>query len=49
MDGNFDTDELAYIAELGSSTDINTITSALLPFKPFQVFLSRKKNNLCIM
>ena len=28
MDGNFDTDELAYIAELGSSTDINTITSS---------------------
>ena len=31
-DGNFDTDELAFIAELGSGTNINSITSTSLPF-----------------
>ena len=38
MDGNFDTDELAYIAELGSSTDINTITSASFAFQTISGF-----------
>ena len=33
MDGNFDTDELAYIAELGSSTSINSITSTSFAFQ----------------
>ena len=50
MDGNFDTDELAYIAELGSSTDINTITSASFAFQTISGFFCLvKKNNLCIM
>ena len=37
MDGNFDTDELAYIAEL-SSTNINTITSASFAFQTISGF-----------
>ena len=38
MDGNFDTDELAYIAELGSSTSINSITSTSFAFQTISGF-----------
>ena len=38
MDGNFDTDELAFIASLGSSTDINTITSTSFAFQTISGF-----------
>ena len=37
-DGNFDTDELAYIAELGSSTTINSITSTSFAFQTITGF-----------
>ena len=37
-DGNFDTDELAYIAELGSGTNINSITSTSFAFQTITGF-----------
>ena len=37
-DGNFDTDELAYVAELGSGTNINSITSTSFAFQTITGF-----------